>query len=83
MVVDIVCFLFLIVVYLVLESICYGECDVVLVGGVNLLLYFNKYMIYGVWDMFFIDGYCCIFGKDGDGYVLVEGIGVVLLKLLC
>ncbi|MFT4400843.1 SDR family NAD(P)-dependent oxidoreductase [Bacillus sp. SW14] len=82
MAVDTVCSSSLTAVHLALESIRHGECDVALAGGVNLSLHPNKYMTYGVWDMFSTDGHCRTFGKDGDGYVPAEGIGAVLLKPL-
>ncbi|WFE15879.1 type I polyketide synthase [Bacillus atrophaeus] len=82
MAVDTVCSSSLTAVHLALESIRHGECEVALAGGVNLSLHPNKYMTYGVWDMFSSDGYCRTFGKDGDGYVPAEGIGAVLLKPL-
>ncbi|TAI09472.1 polyketide synthase, partial [Bacillus velezensis] len=75
MAVDTVCSSSLTAVHLALESIRHGECDVALAGGVNLSLHPNKYMTYGVWDMFSTDGHCRTFGKDGDGYVPAEGIG--------
>ncbi|WP_368650522.1 SDR family NAD(P)-dependent oxidoreductase [Bacillus inaquosorum] len=82
MAVDTVCSSSLTAVHLALESIRHGECDVALAGGVNLSLHPNKYMTYGVWDMFSTNGHCRTFGKDGDGYVPAEGIGAVLLKPL-
>ncbi|MEC3614235.1 type I polyketide synthase [Bacillus stercoris] len=82
MAVDTVCSSSLTAVHLALESIRHGECDVALAGGVNLSLHPNKYMTYGVWDMFSTDGHCRTFGKGGDGYVPAEGIGAVLLKPL-
>ncbi|WAT23108.1 SDR family NAD(P)-dependent oxidoreductase [Bacillus halotolerans] len=82
MAVDTVCSSSLTAVHLALESLRHGECEVALAGGVNLSLHPNKYMTYGVWDMFSTDGHCRTFGKDGDGYVPAEGIGAVLLKPL-
>ncbi|MED1738767.1 SDR family NAD(P)-dependent oxidoreductase [Bacillus swezeyi] len=82
MAVDTVCSSSLTSVHLALESLRHGECEVALAGGVNLSLHPNKYMTYGVWDMFSTDGHCRTFGKDGDGYVPAEGIGAVLLKPL-
>ncbi|WP_304364769.1 SDR family NAD(P)-dependent oxidoreductase [Brevibacillus dissolubilis] len=82
MAVDTVCSSSLTAVHLALESIRHGECEVALAGGVNLSLHPNKYMTYGIWDMFSSDGYCHTFGQGGDGYVSGEGIGAVLLKPL-
>ncbi|WP_142391089.1 beta-ketoacyl synthase N-terminal-like domain-containing protein, partial [Bacillus thuringiensis] len=53
-----------------------------LAGGVNLSLHPGKYLSYGLADMHASDGRCRTFGKDGDGYVSGEGVGVVVLKSL-
>ena len=82
MVVDTVCSSSLTSVNLALESIQHGECEVALAGGVNLSLYPHKYITYGMAEMHSSDGYCHSFGKDGDGYVSGDGVGVVLLKQL-
>ncbi|MCC9020865.1 SDR family NAD(P)-dependent oxidoreductase [Bacillus nakamurai] len=82
MAVDTVCSSSLTAVHLALESIRRGECETAIAGGVNLSLHPNKYLTYGLWDMFSTDGLCHTFGKDGDGYVPAEGLGAVLLKPL-
>ncbi len=82
MAVDTVCSSSLTAVHLAAESIRRGECESAVAGGVNLSLHPNKYLTYGLWDMFSTDGVCHTFGKDGDGYVPAEGIGAVLLKPL-
>lgn len=82
MAVDTVCSSSLTAVHLAVESIRRGECESAIAGGVNLSLHPNKYVTYGLWDMFSSDGVCHTFGKDGDGYVPAEGIGAVLLKPL-
>ncbi|MFA7746345.1 beta-ketoacyl synthase N-terminal-like domain-containing protein, partial [Salinicoccus roseus] len=79
---DTVCSSSLTAVHLAAESIRRGECESAVAGGVNLSLHPNKYLTYGLWDMFSTDGGCHTFGKDGDGYVPAEGIGAVLLKPL-
>lgn len=80
--VDTACSSSLTALHLALESIKRGECEVSLVGGVNLSLHLNKYLTYGMMDMHSSDGYCHSFGKGGDGYVSSEGVGAVLLKPL-
>nr|WP_264294536.1 beta-ketoacyl synthase N-terminal-like domain-containing protein [Bacillus thuringiensis] len=82
MTIDTVCSSSLTAVHLALESIRHGECEVALAGGVNLSLHPGKYLSYGLADMHASDGRCRTFGKDGDGYVSGEGVGVVVLKSL-
>ncbi|MCB2360148.1 SDR family NAD(P)-dependent oxidoreductase [Clostridium estertheticum] len=82
MVVDTLCSSSLTAIHLALESICHGECEVALAGGVNLSLHPAKYMTYGIIGMHSSDGLCHTFGEGGDGYVSSEGVGVVLLKSL-
>ncbi|MEA5576032.1 SDR family NAD(P)-dependent oxidoreductase [Anabaena sp. UHCC 0451] len=82
MVIDTVCSSSLTALHLALESIRHGESDIALAGGVNLSLHPNKYITYGVLDMYSSDGRCRTFGSGGDGYVSGEGVGAVVLKPL-
>jgi acyl transferase domain-containing protein/thioesterase domain-containing protein/acyl carrier protein len=82
MVIDTVCSSSLTALHLALESIRHGESDIALAGGVNLSLHPNKYMTYGLLDMYSSDGRCRTFGSGGDGYVSGEGVGAVVLKPL-
>ncbi|WP_193217115.1 SDR family NAD(P)-dependent oxidoreductase [Bacillus thuringiensis] len=82
MTIDTVCSSSLTAVHLALDSLALGECEVALAGGVNLSLHPGKYLSYGLADMHASDGRCRTFGKDGDGYVSGEGVGVVVLKSL-
>ncbi len=79
---DTACSSSLTAVYLAIQGIKSGECEVALAGGVNLSLHPNKYITYGIMDMHSSEGYCKAFGKGGDGYVSSEGCGAVLLKPL-
>lgn len=79
---DTACSSSLTAVYLAVQGIKSGECEVALAGGVNLSLHPNKYITYGIMDMHSSEGYCKAFGKGGDGYVSGEGCGAVLLKPL-
>ncbi|VFN06458.1 MAG: Phosphopantetheine attachment site, partial [Candidatus Kentron sp. G] len=62
------------------RSLRYGECDLVLAGGVNLILH------PGVTQRFFAsrilspDGRCKTFDAGADGYVRSEGCGILVLK---
>ncbi|SKB15922.1 hypothetical protein PL11201_80232 [Planktothrix sp. PCC 11201] len=82
MVIDTVCSSSLTSLHLALESIRHGESDIAIAGGVNLSLHPNKYMTYGLLDMYSSDGRCRTFGSGGDGYVSGEGVGAVVLKPL-
>ncbi|WP_323122867.1 beta-ketoacyl synthase N-terminal-like domain-containing protein, partial [Burkholderia alba] len=59
-----------------------GDCGVALVGGVNLSLHPNKYLMLAQGRFASSRGRCEAFGKGGDGYVPGEGVGAVLLKPL-
>ncbi|MFM2061280.1 MAG: polyketide synthase PksN [Cyanobacteriota bacterium] len=82
MVIDTVCSSSLTALHLALESVRHGESDIAIAGGVNLSLHPNKYMTYGLLDMYSSDGRCRTFGSGGDGYVSGEGVGAVVLKPL-
>lgn len=59
-----------------------GDCDVALVGGVNLQTHPVKYLLLSQGQFMSTDGRCRAFGKGGDGYVPGEGIGAAFLKPL-
>ncbi|KPA18737.1 polyketide synthase, partial [Candidatus Magnetomorum sp. HK-1] len=82
MAIDTVCSSSVTAIHEAIESIKHGECDLALAGGVNLSLHPNKYMTYGMGNLFSTDGRCRTFAKGGDGYVSSEGVGAVLLKPL-
>lgn len=74
------CFFFLVVIYFVVQSLCKGELDMVLVVGVNLIFEFIMFMIFVCVGMLFFDGCCKIFDGGVNGYVCGEGCGIVVLK---
>lgn len=59
-----------------------GECGLAVVGGVNVLLRPELTIAFGKAGMLSPDGRCRSFGKDANGYVRGEGVGVVVLKPL-
>jgi polyketide synthase PksN len=59
-----------------------GECGLAVVGGVNVLLRPEVTIAFGKAGMLSPDGRCRSFGKDANGYVRGEGVGVVVLKPL-
>lgn len=80
--VDTMCSSSLTALHLGCESIKNGESDFVFVGGVNLTVHPNKYLLLSQGHFASTDGKCKTFGKDGDGYVPGEGVGAILLKPL-
>lgn len=65
-----------------LNSIRQGDCQQAIVGGVNLNLHPNKFLILGQGQFCSSRGRCESFGEGGDGYVPGEGVGALLLKPL-
>lgn len=66
--------------HLAVQGIQYGECDMAIAGGTNLMLHPNKYFVLSAGKFASTNGKCMSFGEGGNGYVPSEGIGVVLLK---
>jgi acyl transferase domain-containing protein/NAD(P)-dependent dehydrogenase (short-subunit alcohol dehydrogenase family)/acyl carrier protein len=62
------------------QSIRNGECDIAIVGGVNIASHSYKYAELLQKNMLAEDGRCRSFGAGGRGYVPGEGVGVVILK---
>ncbi|MEM9553542.1 MAG: SDR family NAD(P)-dependent oxidoreductase [Acidobacteriota bacterium] len=82
MALDTTCSSSLVAVHLAGRSLRTGECEVAVVGGVNLILSPRT-----MWAMARIqalspDGRCRSFDADANGYVRGEGCGVVVLKRL-
>lgn len=82
MAIDTMCSSSLTALHLACESLKSGETDVAFVGGVNLSIHPNKYLLLSFGKFASTDGKCRSFGKDGDGYVPGEGVGTVILKPL-
>ena len=79
---DTMCSSSLTAIHLACDSIRKGDCEVALVGGVNLSVHPNKYLLLSRSKFLSGDGRCRSFGAGGDGYVPGEGVGAVLLKPL-
>ncbi len=56
--------------------------DLALAGGVNVTIHPNKYLLLSEGQFISKKGCCGSFGRDGDGYVPGEGVGVAVLKRL-
>lgn len=54
----------------------------VLVGGVNFIFELCGVIVFFVGGVMLVDGKCKLFDVGSDGFVCVEGCGVILLKCL-
>ncbi|OBG21202.1 polyketide synthase [Mycolicibacterium celeriflavum] len=64
------------------QALRLGECDLALVGGVNLLLTPATMITFSNAHMLAPDGRCKTFDAAADGYVRGEGCGVIVIKRL-
>jgi acyl transferase domain-containing protein len=80
--VDTACSSSLVALHLASQSLRAGECELALVGGVNLLLGPQVSVSFSKARMLSSDGRCKTFSADADGYGRGEGCGVVVLRRL-
>jgi len=79
---DTMCASSLTALHLAYDSICHGDCDFAIAGGVNLSLHPLKYINASKSEFYSTDGRCRSFGEGGNGFVPGEGVGAVLLRPL-
>ncbi|MGA5042268.1 SDR family NAD(P)-dependent oxidoreductase [Streptomyces capoamus] len=79
---DTMCSSSLTALHLACRAIRSGECDAALVGGVNVTIHPNKYLMLAQGRFASSTGRCASFGAGGDGYVPAEGVGAVLVRPL-
>jgi acyl transferase domain-containing protein/phospholipid N-methyltransferase len=80
--IDTACSSSLVAVHLACQSLRAGECQVALVGGVNLMLSPAGSIAACRARMLAPDGRCKTFDASADGYGRGEGCGIVVLKRL-
>ncbi|WP_162901532.1 polyketide synthase [Breoghania sp. L-A4] len=80
--VDTACSSSLSALHLAAQGLRDGDCEMAVVGGVNLSLHPAKYDYLSEGRFLSSDGRCRSFGEGGDGYVPGEGVAAVLLKPL-
>jgi len=78
--VDTACSSSLVAVHLACQSLRQQECDLAIVGGVNLILNDALNTSLEAGNMIAEDGRCKTFAASADGYGRGEGCGVVILK---
>jgi len=79
--IDTACSSSLVAVHQACTALRAGECEAVLVAGVNALLTPHLYECLGSMALLSAGGRCKAFDAAGDGYVRAEGCGAVVLKL--
>ena len=80
--VDTACSSSLVAVHQACQALRFGECDLALAGGVNVMLSAKTAMTFSHAHMLAPDGRCKTFDAAADGYVRGEGCGVVVVKRL-
>lgn len=80
--VDTACSSSLVAIHKGVEAIRNGSCEMVIAGGVNIILSPWLYISFNKAGMLSPDGRCKSFDHRADGYVRGEGVGAVLLKSL-
>lgn len=80
--IDTACSSSLVAIHNAVRSIQYGDCDMAIAGGVNLLLTPRLFLAFDQAGMLSLDGHCKTFDETANGYARGEGVGAILLKPL-
>lgn len=78
--IDTACSSALVAAHLACQSLRSHECDLAIVGGVNLMLSPEETIGLSKAGMMAADGRCKTFDQSADGYVRGEGCGILILK---
>lgn len=82
MAIDTACSSSLTAVHLAVESLRSGSADMVIAGGVNVIVDPQHLQILHDMSLLSPEAKCKAFGKGGNGIAIGEGVGVLLLKPL-
>jgi len=80
--IDTACSGSLVAIHRACQALAFGECDLAIAGGVNLLLGPELFIAFAKAGMLSRKGRCRPFDASGDGYVRGEGVATVVLKQL-
>jgi thioester reductase-like protein len=80
--VDTACSSSLVALHQACQSLASGECDLALAGGVSVFVTPEYHLLASSLGMLSPGGRCKSFDDSGDGFVIGEGAGVVVLKPL-
>jgi acyl transferase domain-containing protein/acyl-CoA synthetase (AMP-forming)/AMP-acid ligase II/acyl carrier protein len=80
--IDTACSSALSALYLACQNLHLKECNLALVGGINLMLSPEMHIIGAKAGILSPTGRCNTFSSDADGFVRGEGCGVIVLKRL-
>lgn len=72
----------LVAVHHACQMLRYGDCDMAIAGGIELLLNEEWFVGFSQSKVLSPDGKCFVFDQKANGFVLGEGAGAVLLKPL-
>lgn len=80
--VDTACSSSLVAFHLACQGIANGDCEMALVGGVNMMLRPETFVMMCKGGFLAADGRCKAFSASADGYGRGEGAGIVVLRKL-